>query len=191
MMSRTMILVAAGCAVIQSSARPHPAPVESSGTAGQKPKAQAEWPGRRVEGITARLLDEPEGSTYSTEFRIKKDQLEKVIKALSPPVTFIQGANDPPVGEDFERGSIRVRYADKSEDKIIYYAAGKNPLIFIINGRLYMRGRHGNPNMRKEHSEIYGIDEEHIDESGALDGLLKRGAEKGSGADLGDDDIGS
>lgn len=97
-----------------------------------------------------------------------------MIKALPPLIDFTPGAYSPAF---FEWGVIRLHYIDNSEDNIVYYFSGKNPLIFTINGRLYLRGGPGNPNLRKEHSEIYGVDEEAISEAGALSGLLKQSAE--------------
>ena len=174
MVARKTIVVAIVCAGSLCTPGTLPCSISCLSLAGQA-KRQAGWPGRRVQSISARLRNEPADSPFSAEFRIREDQFGKIIKALSPPIPYKPG-DGPPTGAELERGRVRIRYEDKSEDDIVYYAYGKNILIFSINEKLHRRGRPGNPNLRKEHSEIYGIDEEYIDESTAFSDLLKRSA---------------
>jgi hypothetical protein len=114
-----------------------------------------EWRrGRQVATITIQLLREQQDSPYRKSFDIERDKFEQVLKALAPTVPLRQ-EDAAPINSDFAMGIVVIRYSVGSEDKIAFYDAGKNPLVFTINNQLYVRGGRDNPNLWHEQSEMF------------------------------------
>ncbi len=119
------------------------------------------WPLHKVESI---LVEIP----GLERFRVRPEIIPTITRALVPPVVF-EGV--PPKFEEIN-GSIDLIYNDGSRDHIVLYLTGMTRLLFKLNNVYYRRGPIVNPNIRQEHREIYGVDDDIIDESTALKRLL-------------------